>query len=131
MTAVQRLGLSTIVKATSTAITLVTEATPPGRKRARIEKTTLTDTLATDDMGIELQSDFEFTLFWDPNVTDGVDIDTAFGSKTVLVWSITFTGGAIATFSGPIVELSPEAIKKDNHVMRKVVVHRTTSIVYS
>ena len=138
MPAVQRLGLSTVLSVDDddsgsgyTTIQLVTEVTPPGRKRARIEKTTLTDTLATDDMGIELQSDMETTLFWDPNETNNNIFETLFAAKTEVLWKIAFSSSVTAVFNGIIAELAPEAIKKDNHVMRKVTIHRTGAITYA
>lgn len=133
--AAHQLGLGTVVSVDEndggsvfTACTLVTAAKPPGRKRVRIDKTTLTDTLATDGAGIEDKSDFELTQYWEPNDTQHESIDTLFGAKTEVLWNIVYVDGTTDSFNGVVMDIDPEEIQKDKYLMRKVVIHRTGAI---
>jgi hypothetical protein len=136
------LGLGTVVGVDEndggsvfTTITLITDFTPPGRKRARIDGTTLTDTLSTYEGGIEEHSEFSFRQFWEPEDTQHASIDTLFGlgSATAgkVLWNITYTSaapGTIDSFEGWVSDLEPQTIVKDGIVSRVVTVQRTGAI---
>lgn len=130
------LGLGTVVSvdeddsgATFTAVTLVIDATPPGRERQEVDKTVLTDTLETANAGIELASHFTFTQYWHPKDTVHASLDTLFGSKTQVIFTIAYANSADTdSFEGIVVKLEPEQIVKDKHIGRKVTVRRNTAI---
>lgn len=111
-----------------TTITLCIDGTPPARKRVRIPAADLSDTLATDKMGMEDFSEFSFTQFWDPIDTQHASLDTLFGAKTVVEWQIVFTSGETDEFEGFVSALEPQTLQKDNLVMRKVTVQRKGDI---
>ncbi len=111
-----------------TAITLAIDGTPPGRKRVRIDATSLTDTLSTYKMGMEDFSEFSFNQFWDPLDTQHVSCDTVFAAKTVIIWTITYTSGEVDSFEGFVSELTPATVAKDQLLMRKVTVQRKGAI---
>lgn len=127
------LGLGTLFKvdeddsgATFTTITLCLDGTPPGRKRVRIDASTLTDTLSTYKMGMEDFSEFSFNQLWDPLDTQHVSLDTLFAAKTQVIFTITYTSTEVDTFQGFVSELSPATVAKDGLLQRKVVVQRKT-----
>lgn len=128
------LGLGTLFKvdeddsgSTFTTITLCIDGTPPKRSRVRIDATGLTDTLSTYKMGMEDFSEFSFTQFWDPLDTQHVSLDTLFGAKTQVIWTITYTSTEVDSFEGFVSELSPTTVAKDQLLQRKVVVQRKTA----
>lgn len=133
--AAHQLGLGTLIKvdenddgASHTTCTLVTEATPPARKRERIDKTTLSDTLSTYGMGIETHSEFVFTQYWEPGDTQHESVDTLFGAKTVVEWQVVYVDATVDEFEGIVSDIEPDPIKKDNFLMRKVTIQRTGAI---
>lgn len=129
------IGLGTVFKvdenddaANHTAITLVMSGTPPPRTRVRIPAVALSDTLATDELGIEGVSDFVFTQFWEPGDTQHESIDTLFGSKAEVEWQIVYTSGETDEWNGKVVDIVPQAIVHDGVYQRQVTVHRTGAI---
>jgi hypothetical protein len=130
------LGLGTVVSVddddsgtTFTAVTLVIDATPPGRERQEVDETHLTSTLEVAEMGIETASYFEFTQYWEPEDTVHAAIDTLFGSKTQVIWTIGYANSTTTdTFEGKVQMLGPEQITKEQKVKRKVKIRRLTAI---
>lgn len=127
------LGLGTVVKvdenddgSSHTTCTLVMNVTPPARERELIDGTTLSDTLATYEIGIEQHSEFVFTQVWEPGDTQHESIDTLFGSKAVVEWQIVYTNGTPKTdeFEGVVSRIGPQTIETNNLVMREVTVQR-------
>ena len=133
--ATKNLGLGTIVKVdenddglTHTTVTVVVDVMPPARKRARIDQTSLEDTLATFAAGIEEHSEFKFTQFWDADDTQHKAIDTLFGSKGIVEWQIVFSDTTQWEFEGWVSDLEPESIAVDSMVRRGVTIQRTSAI---
>jgi hypothetical protein len=134
------LGLGTVLKVDEnddatghTTVTLVMNITPPARERELIDGTSLSDTLATYEAGIEQHSEFTFTQFWEPGDSQHESIDTLFGSKTAVEWQIVYTNGTPETdeFEGFVSRLGPQTIEVNNLVMREVTVQRKTAIARS
>jgi hypothetical protein len=128
------LGNGTLVKvdeddsgSTFTTCTLVVDCTPPARKRVRIDGTVLADTLSTYELGMEDFSEFGFNHLWDPLDTQHVSFDTLFGSKTVVIWTITYTSSEVDSFEGYVSALEPQTLTKDGLNSRKVTVQRKTA----
>lgn len=130
------LGLGTVVKVdenddgnSHTTVTLVLNATPPGRERELIDGTSLGDTLATYEAGIEMHSEFTFTQFWEPEDTVHASLDTLFGAKTVVEWQVVYSNTSTTDeFEGFVSRLAPQTIETNNLVMREVTVQRTSAI---
>lgn len=125
------LGLGTVLKVDEddngsghTTITLIVDATPPARKRVRIEGTTLDATLSVHELGMEDFSEFSFTQFWDPIDTQHASLDTLFTAKTVVEWQIIYTSGETDEFEGYVGKLEPQPLTKDSLNARKVTVQR-------
>jgi hypothetical protein len=132
------LGLGTLTKvddddsgATYTTLALDVDVTPPPRRRVRVDNTALDDTLSTDAAGIEDKSDYEFSHFYDPGATNDNIVVTLFGSKTAVLWQITYADAGTETFEGIVMEIIPQPIKHNENLMRKVVVHRTGAITFA
>jgi hypothetical protein len=128
------LGLGTVLKVDEddngsghTTITLVVDATPPARKRVRIDGTVLADTLSTYELGMEDFSEFSFSQLWDPIDTQHASLDTLFGAKTVVEWQIVYTSGETDEFEGYVSALEPQALTKDGLNSRKVTVQRKSA----
>lgn len=128
------LGLGTVLKVDEddngsghTTITLAVDATPPARKRVRIDATVLSDTLSTYKMGMEDFSEFSFNQLWDPIDTQHASLDTLFGAKTVVEWQIIYTSGETDEFEGYVSALEPGTLAKDNLNQRKVTVQRKSA----
>jgi hypothetical protein len=128
------LGLGTLFKvdeddsgSTFTTITLCIDGTPPARKRVRIDGTTLDATLSTYELGMEDFSEFTFTQLWDPIDTQHASLDTLFGAKTVVIWTITYTSTEVDSFEGYVSALEPTTLTKDGLCSRKVTVQRKTA----
>lgn len=128
--AAKNLGLGTVLTVNAVTLTLGIDATPPGKKRALIDGSTLTDTLATYEAGIEEHSEYMFTHFWEPGDTMHEGIDTLFGNKTEVAITIDYTdsGTTTETFNGIVSDLEPQTIQKNNLLMRKVTIQRTGAI---
>lgn len=128
--AAKNLGLGTVLTINSVELTLGIDATPPAKKRALIDGSTLTDTLATYEPGIEEHSEYMFTHFWEPGDTMHEGIDTLFNNKTEVAITLAYadSGTTTETFNGIVSDLEPQTIQKDNLLMRKVTVQRTGSI---
>jgi len=137
------LGLGTLVKvddddsgSTFTTITLVLNCTPPGRKRERIDGTSLSDTLATYEGGIETHSEFTFTQFWEAEDTNHAIMDTLFalGSATTgkVLWTVTYSNtassGTVDQFEGWVSDLDPQTITVNGINQRNVTIQRTGAI---
>jgi 2-keto-3-deoxy-galactonokinase len=132
------LGLGTLVKvddddsgSTFTTVSLVTNLTPPGRKRVRVDGTALADTLATDEAGIEDKSDFVYNHFHEPNETNANLMDTLFGAKTQVIFTITYASTDVETFEGIVMGLQQAQIVQDNLLAREVTIHRRTASTWS
>ena len=139
------LGLGTVVGVDEndggsgfTTCTLLLNCTPPSRKRERIDGTSLSDTLATYEGGIEQHSEFTFTQFWEPEDTQHVSIDTLFASGSLpagkVLWNITYTSAAPGTvdqFEGWVSDLEPQTITVNGLVQRNVTIQRTSAITRS
>lgn len=132
------LGLGTLTKVDDddsgsgyTTLALDVEVTPPPRKRVRVDNTALDDTLATDAAGIEDKSDYEFTHFYDPGATNDTIAITLFGTKNPVLWQITYADSGTEIFEGIVMEIIPQAIKHNENLMRKIVVHRTAAISFT
>jgi hypothetical protein len=128
--AAKNLGLGTVLTVNSVTLTLGIDATPPAKKRALIDGSTLSDSLATYEAGIEEHSEYMFTHFWEPGDTMHEGIDTLFGSKAEVAITLDYTdsGTTTETFNGIVSDLEPQTIQKDNLLMRKVTIQRTGSI---
>lgn len=128
--AAKNLGLGTVITVNSVTLTLAIDATPATKKRALIDGSTLSDTLATYEAGIEEHSEMMFTHFWDPGDTMHEGVETLFNNKTevAIVISYTDSGTTDETFNGIVSDLEPQTIQKDNLLMRKVTIQRTGSI---
>lgn len=132
------LGLGTLNKVDDddsgtvyTTLSLMVDITPPPRKRVRVEDTALEDTLATDSMGIEDKSDYEFTHYYDPGATNDTIVKTLFDAKTQVLWQITYADAGTETFEGIVAEIIPQPIKHNENLMRKVVVHRRGATTFA
>lgn len=117
--------------ATFTTISLVVSATPPPRRRVRIPGTALSDTLATEEMGIEDVSDYVFTHFYEPNETNGNLFTTLFGSKAQVIFVITYASTDVEQFEGVVSAVEPQQIVSDQLLTRQVTIHRKGAISYS
>lgn len=130
------IGLGTVMSVdeddsgtTFTAITLCISGTPPARKRERIDGTSLSDTLATYELGIEQHSEFTFTQFWEPEDTMHASIDTLFGSKAQVIFTIAYTtGGTTDTFECKVSDMEPAEFVHNSIYQRKVTCQRMTAI---
>lgn len=132
------LGLGTLVAvddddsgSTYTTLSLDVDVTPPPRRRVRVDNTALDDTLATDAAGIEDKSDFEFTHYYDPGATNDNIVVTLFGSKTAVLWQVTYADTGTETFEGIVMAIEPQPIKHNENLLRKVTVHRTGAITFA
>lgn len=114
-----------------TTVSLVTNLTPPPRKRVRIPGTALADTLATEEAGIEDISDFTYTHFHEPNETNATLMDTLFGAKTQVKFVITYASADIETFEGVVMALEPQQVVSDQLVTRTVTIHRKTASTWT
>jgi hypothetical protein len=114
-----------------TTLSLMTSITPPPRRRVRVPGTALEDTLATEGAGIEDVSDYEFTHWYDPGATNDTIVGTLFGSKTPVLWQITFADAGTETFEGIVMSIEPQPVVSDQYLSRKVVVHRTGAITFA
>lgn len=135
--ATKQIGLGTLVKvdeddsgSTFTTCTVVMEVTPPARTRAKIDVTSLDDTLATNAAGIEEHSEFKFKQYWHPTDTQHASIDTLFGAKTAVIWNIVYPFASAITdsFEGWVSGMEPEAISPSGMITRTVTIQRTTAI---
>lgn len=130
------IGLGTLLKVDEddsgsafTTITLVVNGTPPARKRERIDGTSLSDTLATYELGIEQHSEFKFTQFWEPEDTVHASLDTLFASKASVIFQIVYTtGGTTDQFEGKVADLEPQQFVHNSIYMRDVTIVRDTAI---
>lgn len=132
------LGLGTLIKmddddsgSVFTTVTLVTTATPPPRVRVRVSGVALSDTLESDDMGIEAKNDFVFTVMHEPNDTQHAALMTLFGAKTQITWNITYASTDIETFEGIVSGLEPGPITHDQFLTLQVTVHRKTASTWT
>ncbi len=134
------LGLGTVIGVDEndggsvyTTITLITDFTPPARRRERIDGSALDSTLATYEGGIEQHSEFTFTQFWEPGDTQHASIDTLFalGSATTgkVLWQITYTVGSdVDSFEGWVSDMEPQPVAVNNLYKRQVTIQRTSAI---
>lgn len=114
---------------TFTAITLVITGTPPPRTRELIDGTALSDTLATYEAGIEQHSQYVFTQFWEPEDTVHASLDTLFGAKTQVIFTINYTtGNTTDSFEGFVSGLEPQPIVHNGIYQRQVTIQRKTAI---
>jgi len=132
------LGLGTIVKVDDddsgsvfTTITLTVTANPPTRRRVRIDGVTLGDTLATDELGIEDKSDVSFRIYSEPNDTQHAMLRTLFGSKTQVLWNITYASADVEQFDAVIVSIEPTEVTADGLIGEVITLHRKAAIAYS
>lgn len=132
------LGLATAIAmddddsgSTYTTVTLVTTATPPARKRVRVSGVALSDTLESDDMGIEAKSDVTFTVMYEPNDTQHAAFNTLFGAKTQILWKITYASADIETFEGIVSDIEPQPIQHDQYLTMQVTIHRKTASTWT
>lgn len=134
--ALKQIGLGTILKfdhdvnASFDAMTLVRQLTPPARTRKKIDAMTLGDVLEVPELGVEAESEMEFTQFWHPGDTEHEKLDTLFGSKATFAVQIVTPHATPKTdqFSAKVVSLEPEAITPDGLISRKVTLLRTSAI---
>jgi hypothetical protein len=110
------------------AVGMTRNIMPPGRTRAKIDGTVLTDVLSTNESGIEEHSEFKFLQLWDPNETEDEKIDTLFGNGNVADWKVTYPNTVTDVFSGWVSEIAPETIEIAGLLGREVTVQRTTAI---
>jgi hypothetical protein len=125
--ATKLLGLGTVQTVNAATLTLVIDGTPPSRKRVLIDGSTLSETLATYEAGIEDFSEYMFTQFWEPGDAAHEAIDTLFGSKAEVAITIQYTdtGTTTETFNGIVSDIEPATITKDTLLTRKVTIQRT------
>lgn len=140
MPADKSVGFGTLVKVDHdadtvfTTLELVTDVKPPKKAYKMVDATVLADTAEQTECGIEEQTEFPMTHFWDPTDTNHSMLDTLFANKTKVNWQIVFANypsAITAAFPGRVVELDPEPIAKDKIVTRKVKVLRTGAITYT
>lgn len=110
------------------AIGLTDSLTPPTRKRARVEGTTLADTLEVYSPGIEEFSEFTFTHFWEPSDAGHIALVTAFDAKSIANWKATYPDAAAQIFLGFISDLGPEVVESKKTMRQQVTVQRTSAI---
>jgi hypothetical protein len=72
-------------------------------------------------------SEFTFTQLLDPIDTQHASLDTLFGAKTSVIWTITYTSTEVDSFEGYVSALEPAALTKDGLCSRKVTVQRKTA----
>lgn len=116
---------------TFTTITLVTTANPPKRKRIRVSGVALSDTLESDDMGIEAKDDVQMTLFYEPHDAQHVIFDTLFGAKTQIKWQITYASTDVETFEGILSDIEPGPIVHDQYLSMNITIHRKTASTWT
>jgi hypothetical protein len=128
--ATKNLGHGAVTTCNAVSVTLVTDATPPGKKRVLIDGSTLTEDLATYEAGIEDFSEYTFNHFWEPGDSVHEGIETLFGAKTEVAFTIAYndTGVTTETFNGIVSDLEMATIVKDGLLSRKVTVQRTGAI---
>lgn len=114
-----------------TTISLIVTATPPARRRERVPATALADTLATTEPGIELESEYSFETYYEPNGTNDNLITTLFGAKTKVLWNITFSSTDVEAFEGYVADVEPLPIVTNELLKRRVTIARTGAIAYS
>lgn len=124
----KNLGLGTVAKVDSTGITLLTNLTPPARRRALIDGTSLGDDLATNELGIEEHSEFVLSQWWDPGDQDHEAIDTLFDSKESETFTIIYTNGMKDTFTGKVSSIAPQSIELNGLVSREITIQRLSHI---
>jgi hypothetical protein len=112
-------------------IGLIESATPPTRKRARIEGTALEDTLEVYAPGIEEYSEFTFTHFWHPSESAHEALVTSFDAKGIANWKITYPDASTDIFLGFISDLGPESIESKKTMRQQVTVQRTGAIAHT
>lgn len=123
------LGLGTVVKKGTDAVTLVVSGTPPGKSRVRVDGTALSDTLQVYELGIEAFSEFVFDQFWHPGDTDHDAIDGLFDSKADTSFVIEFTAANRKwTFNGKVSDVEPQPVVHDGVLQRRVTIQRTGAI---
>jgi hypothetical protein len=113
-----------------TTITLAMDATPPARKRVKVDQTALSDTLATFAPGIEDHSEYKFNQYWHPTDSQHASLDTIFGTGIEAAWKITypFSTPILDTFNGWVSDLEPATLQTSGMIMRGVAVQRTTAL---
>lgn len=111
-------------------ITLAMDATPPARKRVKVDATALSDTLATFNPGIEDHSEYTYTQYWHPTDTQHESVDTIFGSGAIATWKITYplSTPVLDTFSGWVSDLEPASLQTNGMITRKCTIQRTSAI---
>jgi hypothetical protein len=124
------LGNGSVATCNAVTITLLLDATPPSRKRVNIDGSVLSDTLATYEAGIEDFSEYVFNHYWEPGDSVHEGIDTLFGSKAEVAFTIIYSDSSTTTetFNGKVSDLEPQPITKDGLLSRKVTVQRTGAI---
>jgi hypothetical protein len=114
-----------------TTITLVVTATPPKRSRVRVAGAALSDTLESDDMGMEAKSDYVFTTFREPNDTQSAMFQTLFGNKTQIKWQITYASTDVETFEGIVSDIEPGPIVHDQFLTETITIHKKTTSTWT
>lgn len=132
------LGLGTVIAVDDddsgsvfTTISLAVTATPPGRRRERIPATALADTFATTEPGIELESEYSFEHYYEPNETNGNLITTLFANKTKVLWQITYASSDVEAFEGWVSDIEVMPIVTNELLKRRVTIQRSGSISYT
>lgn len=134
MAKVKRRGLGSVVScdpaggSTFAAVGMSKTIEPPKRNRAKIDRTTLDDDLATNEPGIEEHSEFKFMQLWDPDETSDEILDTLFDSKAEAAWEIEYPHGVTDVFDGWVSDLEPDTIEIAGMLARGVTVQRTSDI---
>lgn len=113
-----------------TTVSLIIDATPPARRRVLVDRTALTDTLATNALGGEEHSEYVFTQYWHPEDDNHEIIDDLFDSSDIASWKITYPFGTPIndSFKGWVSDLEPETVSRDGIITRRVTIQRTTAI---
>lgn len=132
------LGLGTVLKmddddsgSTYTSIVQLITATRPSRVRERVEKTALEDTLAADDMGIELAGDVVFEIYSDPGSTQETTFGTLFAAKTQILWQFLYADSGTETFEAIIAALEPQPIVRGEHQKLRITLARQTASTFA
>lgn len=136
MPASKQLALGTVLSidhdgnASYDSMTLVTEVTPPPRKREEVDGKTLGDTFDVPILGIEQKSQMEFMQFWHPGDTEHEKLDTLFGSKASFSARIVTPHSTPKTdeFTCQVLELTPGTLTQGKLYSRKVTLLRTGAI---
>jgi hypothetical protein len=132
------LGLGTILKmddddsgGTYTSLVQLITATRPARVRERVEKAALEDTLACDDMGIEVAGDVVFEIYSDPGSSQETTLGTLFAAKTQILWQFLYADNGTETLEAVVAAIEPLPIVRGEHQKVRITLARQTASTFA